>query len=103
MKVNSQQTHDRAEAAFKKQEIRLREGQKAMAEYHAERLAISDRTARLKTLRLARDAADNPADDSPLAAVSPALDAGRRLRVDGCGSSPFPDSSSRSRVGPPSG
>ena len=45
----------RAEAAFK-QEERLRNGQKAMAEYEANRIAVRENTARLRALRLARDA-----------------------------------------------
>ena len=56
MKATSQQAHERAEAVFKKKEAQLREGQKAMAEYQAEGRAIRDRTARLKALRLAREA-----------------------------------------------
>jgi hypothetical protein len=46
----------RAEALFK-QEERLRNGQKAMAEYEANRIAVWEKTARLRALRLARDAA----------------------------------------------
>ena len=46
----------RAEALFKK-EGRLREGQKAMTEYETERQAVQEKVARLRALRLARDAA----------------------------------------------
>ena len=46
----------RAEALFKKEEQR-REGEQAMAEYQAERKATLEKTARLRALRLARDAA----------------------------------------------
>jgi hypothetical protein len=46
----------RAEAVFK-QEERLRNGQQAMAEYEANRVAVREKTARLRALRLARDAA----------------------------------------------
>jgi len=53
MRTNAQQLRDRAEAAFKKKEMQLRDGEKAMAEYRAKSLAVSDRTARLKALRLA--------------------------------------------------
>ena len=60
MKTTSQQAHDRAEAAFKKKETQLREGRKAMAEYNANRIAIREKTARLRALRLARDAAGTP-------------------------------------------
>jgi hypothetical protein len=45
----------RAEAAFKKQE-QAREGQKAMTEYQLEREATLNKTARLRALRLEREA-----------------------------------------------
>jgi hypothetical protein len=51
----------RAEAVFK-QEERLRNGQQAMAEYEANRVAVREKTARLRALRLARDAALKQAD-----------------------------------------
>jgi hypothetical protein len=54
--INANQARDRAEAIFKKEE-RLRERQKAMAEYEADRLATREKTARLRALRLARDIA----------------------------------------------
>ena len=59
MSMNSHQVLDRAEALFKKKEERLREGQQAMAEYEADRHAVHEKTARLRALRLARDAANN--------------------------------------------
>ena len=46
----------RAEALFKKEQ-RQREGEIAMAEYQAARRAMEEKTARLRALRLARDAA----------------------------------------------
>jgi hypothetical protein len=49
---------DRAEASFKKKEDQVREGAKAMADYEAERRAVVEKTARLKALRLAKEAAD---------------------------------------------
>ena len=52
MDINANQARDRAEAIFKKKEERLREGQKAMAEYEAARLATREKTARLRALRL---------------------------------------------------
>ena len=55
--TNARQARDRAEAIFKKKEERLREGQTAMAEYEAARLATHEKTARLRALRLARDLA----------------------------------------------
>jgi len=53
----------RAEASFKKKQP-AREGTNAMAEYEAEQRAVSERTARLKALRLAREAAE--AEAKPL-------------------------------------
>ena len=47
---------DRAEALFKKEE-RRRDGQEAMAEYQTSGGAVREKTARLRALRLARDAA----------------------------------------------
>jgi len=58
----------RAEASFKKEE-RLRDGQKAMAEYEAAQHAVREKTARLRALRLARDAAAKPSTPSPKQAV----------------------------------
>jgi hypothetical protein len=57
VKLGSQEARDRAEAAFKKKEAQMREGQQALAEYNARRLNLRERTARLKALRLARDSA----------------------------------------------
>lgn len=57
MDTNAKQARDRAEAIFKKKEERLREGQKAMAEYEAARSATREKTERLRALRLARDLA----------------------------------------------
>jgi hypothetical protein len=54
--MNSDEAHRRAEALFKKQQ-RLRDGQQAMAEYQVELRAMQEKTARLRALRLARDAA----------------------------------------------
>jgi len=54
--MNPDPARARAEALFKKEEQR-REGEKAMAEYQAERRATLEKTARLRALRLARDAA----------------------------------------------
>ena len=53
----------RAEARFK-QEARALDGRKAMTEYEAQVLAIREKTARLKALRLAKEAqaqTDEPA------------------------------------------
>lgn len=63
--VNSDQARARAEASFKKEE-RAREGAKAWTEYQADVVATQEKTARLRALRLARDAAGGTA---PKAAV----------------------------------
>jgi hypothetical protein len=54
---DSSQTRDRAEARFKKAQ-RAEDGAKAKIEYEAAAIAIRARTARLKSLRLAKEAAD---------------------------------------------
>jgi hypothetical protein len=53
--VNSEQARQQAERRFKQDE-RVRDGRKAMAEYEAEARAIREKTARLKALRLAKEA-----------------------------------------------
>ena len=60
MSTNLDEAHRRAEALFRKQHP-LREGGQAMAEYQAELLAMREKTARLRALRLARDAANQKA------------------------------------------
>jgi len=47
-----------AEAKFKRKEVQAREGAKAMAEYEASQVATRAKTARLKALREAKEAAD---------------------------------------------
>jgi len=59
LKTTSRQAQDRAEAAFRKKQIQMVEGQKAMAEYVAERQVVRDRTARLRAQRLQREAAES--------------------------------------------
>ena len=53
--MNSDQARQRAEKRFK-QEERARDGQKAMIEYEVQARATRERTARLKALRLAKEA-----------------------------------------------
>jgi hypothetical protein len=73
VKMDTQQARDHAESSFKKKEAQLREGQKAMAEYNADRLAVRERTARLRALRLRRDA-----DEATRARTMPAGSADKR-------------------------
>ena len=51
----SDQARQRAERNFKKEE-RAKDGRKAMTEYEAQARAIREKTARLKALRLAKEA-----------------------------------------------
>jgi hypothetical protein len=48
----------RAEAAFKKVQ-RVQDGEKAKTEYEIESQSVRDKTARLRTLRLAKEAIDS--------------------------------------------
>jgi hypothetical protein len=77
LSMNSHQALDRAKALFKKEE-RLREGQQAMAEYEADRHAVREKTARLRALRLARDAANNQTPILPAKKRSQGRSAGAR-------------------------
>ena len=58
MSIESDQAHRRAEALFKKEQ-QAHEGQEAMAEYRRQQDVIREKTARLRALRLTRDAAKN--------------------------------------------
>jgi leucyl aminopeptidase len=62
MTIDTEHARARAEAAFKKKEEARREGQKAMKDYRANEQALREKTARLRALRLARDAANKPAN-----------------------------------------
>jgi hypothetical protein len=53
--MTSDQARQRAEKIFKKEE-RARDGSAALLEYQAEAIATREKTARLKVLRLAKDA-----------------------------------------------
>ena len=54
MSTNTDEAHRRAEALFKNEQSH--EAQQAMTEYEAELQAMREKTARLRALRLARDA-----------------------------------------------
>jgi hypothetical protein len=54
LSMNTDEAHRRAEALFKKEQSH--EAQQAMTEYEAELQAMREKTARLRALRLARDA-----------------------------------------------
>lgn len=57
--IMTESTKDQAESAFKKkQQERVREGKEAKMRYEAGRRAEQDKTARLRGLRMAKEAAD---------------------------------------------
>ncbi len=68
------ETKARAEASFKKEE-RAKEGAKAMMEYQANGRVVREQMARLKALRLAKQAADEAAGVSPETPVKAAVKA----------------------------
>jgi MoxR-like ATPase len=54
----SKEARERAELKFRKKEIEAREASKAMADYQAGLVAQREKTARLRALREAKEAAD---------------------------------------------
>jgi hypothetical protein len=62
--MNSDQTRQRAEQSFKKED-RARDGQKAMMQYEAQARAIREKTARLKALRLTKEAQAQTEEPKP--------------------------------------
>ena len=62
--TSSDQLRLLAEAKFKKKELQLREGAQAMADYLAAGVAEREKTARLKSSREAKQAADDAKRDS---------------------------------------
>ena len=56
LKQNMDHVRQKADAAFKKEE-RARDGIKARQEYESAGMAIREKTARLKSLRMAKEAA----------------------------------------------
>jgi hypothetical protein len=63
---------ERAQALFEKKQERLRDGQLAMAEYQADCRAVREKTARLRALRLARDAGYGPGEGTEKPPAVPA-------------------------------
>jgi len=71
LSTRSKQTRERAEASFQKKQEQAREGEKAMMEYEAAARAVLKKTARLRALRLAKEAAEAAAkiNSKPLTAA----------------------------------
>ena len=86
--MQSDQAHRRAEALFKKEQQAL-EGQQAKAEYHASLDAMREKTARLRALRLARDAA-NKKTPTALRKVQPKSQRSQLSLGSLCSCSPHP-------------
>jgi len=59
--MDSDTARNRAEAAFRKEQ-QARDGAKAMFEYEAGMRAVQEKTARLRALRLAKQAAEQEAN-----------------------------------------
>jgi hypothetical protein len=62
--LSSDEARQRAEKSFK-QEERALDGRKAMTEYEAQVLAIREKTARLRALRLATEAQAHNKEPAP--------------------------------------
>ena len=60
-KPQDTQAKAKAEASFKRKETQAREATKAMSDYEAAHVATREKTARLKKLREAKEAADRVA------------------------------------------
>jgi hypothetical protein len=75
--TNTRTAQERAEASFKKKEKQLAEGQKAWAEYEANALAVREKTARLRALRLAHETRQGGQNSPPEIASAPARRKGR--------------------------
>lgn|GEM_PF-1220307 len=69
--ARSSEIKARAEANFKKEE-RAKEGAKAMSEYQANSRVVREQMARLKALRLAKEAAAEAAGEPPQPAAKAA-------------------------------
>lgn len=59
--MNLKNAKELAESKFKRKEIQARESVQAWKDYESQRIAVREKTARLKALRLAKEAADKQA------------------------------------------
>jgi hypothetical protein len=75
--LSSDEARQRAEKSFK-QEARALDGRKAMTEYEAQVLAIREKTARLRKLRLAKEAQAQNEEPAPKTKVRPLKNRGNR-------------------------
>jgi len=77
IKTSKEVLKKRADARFRK-EARALDGRKAMTEYEAQVLAIREKTARLKALRLATEAQAQNEEPPPKTKVRPLKNRGNR-------------------------
>jgi len=70
--VKTKEALDRAEAQFRKRELAAREGEAVRAEHAAAHRAFDVKTARLKSLRLAKAAAEEESAASAAASAAKA-------------------------------
>jgi hypothetical protein len=66
---NKEETRIQTDAKLKRKEAQARAGAKAMADYEAASQAIIERTARLKALRLAKEATEARSQTAPPSSV----------------------------------
>lgn len=77
MADHSKEARERAEARFEKAQKATQDAAQAKADRQASTRAIDEKTTRLKALRLARDAAEPPAEVKTKPAKKPATAAKR--------------------------
>jgi hypothetical protein len=77
IKTSKEVLKKRADARFRK-EARAVDGRKAMTEYEAQVLAIREKTARLRALRLATEAQAQNEEPPPKTKVRPLKNRGNR-------------------------
>lgn len=70
MATPSKEARERAELKFRKKEIEAREASKAMADYQAGLVAQREKTARLRALRQAKEAAEAADRAQPLGSAA---------------------------------
>ena len=81
MNSNATAARIRAEARFGKSDDRRSPGAQAAAEQQAEARATQEKTARLKALRLAKEAADLAAAPPPSAKKTPSKSSKTRVKA----------------------
>ena len=86
---SSDQARALAEAKFKKKDLESREGQKAMAEYVAAGVAEREKTARLRALREAKQAAEAAKGKTSVETISKSIRARKTRATQISGSEPI--------------